>query len=161
MLVNSLISDSFLSKYKKLAKFLNGGVEPENISEYAQLRTLILENLQIEEENFKNLVGLEFYNCLKFARYGEYIFLKKYKNGYILNGIDDGLYYQVLGLTTPLEEIVHEYSVIETALIPYKNHLICDGLIVSSGVSIGKNMSKELRDGYWEAKRSGTLVCNV
>lgn len=67
----------------------------------------------------------------------------------------------MLCLTTPLDDLVEEYSIIETALIPYANKIVCDGLILGSGILIGKNMAKELREGYWAAKRSGESVTSA
>ena len=54
--------------------------------------------------------------------------------------------------------MVVDYSVVETVLMHYADKVICDGLIVSSKILIGKSMGKDLRDGYWEAKRSGELI---
>ena len=71
---------------------------------------------------------------------------------------ESGVYYRVVALTTPLEELLPEFCYIETAIVPFENYLICDGLVFSKNISIGKNMAKEVRNGYWEAKRTGKLV---
>ena len=141
--------------------FLNGGAEPDGIESYASLRPLIFENIDDIEEGITGIVGVDFVNSMKSGVFGKFVYLKKYQKGYILQNIDTGKYYQVSALTTPLEELAGEYSVIDTAIIPYAKKLVCDGLVLSHGVSIGKNMAKEIRDGYWEAKRSGELITNA
>ncbi len=160
MLVSKDVSDSFLEKYKSLMTHFNDGREPGEINAYIHLRKLLFEHLRQENKAIVNIVGNDFYHCLKQAHYGEFIYLKKYRAGYVFKKLDDDLYYQALALTTPLDEIIEDYSVIEVALIPYKSCLICDGLIVRRHILIGKNMAKELREGFWTAKRSGELVTN-
>lgn len=158
MLVDQDIADDFLFQYKQLLFFLNDDVEPEELTDYVQIRNLLYENLESAQQQYKAIVGADFLNSLLSAIFGKFVYLKKYRNGYVLMNVQDNTYYQVLALTTPLEHVVHEYSVIETAIVPFKDQLLCDGLIQHQGMFIGKNMSKELRDGYWDAKRSGELV---
>ena len=53
---------------------------------------------------------------------------------------------------------MEDFSIIETALVPYKGLIVCDGLIVNKNILLGKNMTKNCRDGYFQAKRSGDLI---
>lgn len=161
MLIDKKLADLFLYNYKAVMAFLNGGAEPDGIKEYASLRSLIFKDIDDIEEDIKGIVGIDFFNSIKSGVFGKFVYLKKYQKGYILINIDTGKYYQVAALTTPLEELIGDYSVIDTAIIPYENQLVCDGLVLSHSVSIGKNMAKEIRDGYWEAKRSGELIINA
>lgn len=161
MLIDKRLADVFLSHYKAIMAFLNSGVEPSSIKAYASLRPLIFEKINEIEKEMVGTVGFEFINAIKSGVFGKYVYLKKYKNGYILKNIETERYYQVSGLTTPLEEIVPEYSVIDTAIIPYANTLVCDGLILSHGIRLGKNMATEIRNGYWVAKRSKELITNA
>nr|WP_067293668.1 hypothetical protein [Marinobacterium profundum] len=161
MLIDKKLADLFLYHYKAVMVFLNGGAEPDGFKGYGFLRPLIFKDNEDLEEGITDIVGIDFFNSIKSGIFGKFVYLKKYQKGYILKSIDTGKYYQVAALTTPLEELIGDYSVIETAIIPYTNKLVCDGLILSCGVSIGKNMAKEIRDGYWEAKRSGELIKNL
>ncbi len=161
MLVNVDVADEFLEHYKGLMTFLNGNNEPEDLADYVQLRSLIFEKLQTEYEQFRVIAGSDFLDSLVLAKFGQFIFLKKYLKGYILCGVDDNTYYQALGLLSPLEELIYDFSIIETSIIPFKGYLLCDGLIQHQGINLGKNMIKEIRDGYWEAKRSGELVVMI
>jgi hypothetical protein len=161
MLIDTKFADVFLSHYKAVMAFLNGGAEPDGIKAYVSLRPLIFQSIGDIEKDITDMVGSDFVRSIKSGIYGEFVYLKKYQKGYILQNIDTGKYYQVAALTTPLEELIDEYSVIDTAIIPYANQLVCDGLVLSHGVHIGKNMAKEIRDGYWVAKRSGELITNA
>jgi len=161
MLINKKLADEFLSKYKAVMAFINKGVCPDGIEEYASIRPLIFENTDDIESGVSDIVGLDFIKSIRSGVCGKFVFLKKYHKGYVLQNIDSGKYYQVAALTTPLEELAGEYSIIDTAILPYANQLVCDGLVISHGVSIGKNIAKEIRDGYWLAKRSRELITNV
>ena len=145
MLIDKKLADVFLSHYKAVMAFLNGGAEPDGIKAYASLRPLVFENIDAIEEGITGIVGQDFVSSIKSGIFGKFVYFKKYQKGYILQNIDTGKYYQVAALTTPLEKLAGEYSVIDTAIIPYANRLVCDGLVLSHGVSIGKNMAKEIR----------------
>jgi len=161
MVIDKKMADTFLCHYKAIMTLLNNGVEPDGLQAYASLRQLLFDKIDEIEAEILGAVGFEFVSSIKSGVFGKFVYLKKYQNGYILQNIDTGKYYQALGLTTPLEEIVTEYSVIDTAIIPYADTLVCDGLILSQGVSVGKNMATDIRQGYWDAKRSGELLINA
>jgi hypothetical protein len=158
MLIDKKSADEFLFRYKAVMAFLNDGAEPVDIELYAALRSHIFEKIAEIAEDVEGIAGPDFVHALKSGLFGKFIYLKKYQKGYILKHVDSGKYYEVVALTTPLEEIVPEYSVIDTAIIPYANRLMCDGLVCSYGIYIGKNMAREIRDGYWLARRAGELV---
>ncbi len=160
MLIREEQADIFLEKYKSIMTHLNGRVLPSGIEEYAALRSEIYEHIEDIDKNCKELVGEQFIESLRSAICTNFVYLKKYRNGYILQDAKSGIYYQVAALTTPLEEFLPEFCYIETAIVPFENYLICDGLVFSNNVLIGKNMAKRIRDGYWEAKRTGELVVN-
>ena len=161
MLIDNKLANVFLSKYKTVLSSINSGIQPDTNNEYVYLRSQAFDNINKIEKNAINAVGHEFIESIKSGIYGKFVYLKKYQNGYILQNIETGKYYQVAALTTPLEELTSEYSIIETAIIPFANQLICDGLIIHQGIHIGKNMQKEIRNGYWQAKRSGELIINA
>ncbi|GJL72470.1 MAG: hypothetical protein NMNS01_16690 [Nitrosomonas sp.] len=160
MLIHKELADTFLEKYKNVMAHLNDGILPSGIEEYAALRPEIYKRIEDIDENCRELVGKQFIESLRSAAYSTFVYLKKYRNGYVLQDTESGVYYQAVALTTPLEELLPEFCYIETAVVPFNNYFICDGLVLSKNILIGKNMAKEIRDGYWEAKRAGELVVN-
>ena len=161
MLLGEQASDEFLSKYKAVIAYLNGGVYPGSSEEYAEFRDEIFSHLDEIQEDLADVVGMEFIDSLRVSILGAFVFLKRYQKGYVLQHIDTGVFYQVACLNTPLDSLVDEFSVITTALIPYANGLVCDGLVLGHRTILGKNMVKEVRDGYWAAKRAGCLITYV
>ena len=155
MLVEPAIADAFLATYKRMLWHVNDDEEPESISDYHHLRAEALEG---DVARFRGIVDCDFVDCLKRAVSGEFIFLKKYKPGYVFYHIENQLYYQVRGLNSAIENLAEEYSVVETLILPYRGNLICDGLIAKRGVYLGTNMARGLREGYWAARKSGGLV---
>ena len=46
---------------------------------------------------------------------------------------------------------------VEATLMPYRNIIITDGLIMPYNLMIGGNMTKTFRDVYMDAKRLGAI----
>jgi hypothetical protein len=156
MLIESKLADEFLGLYKAVLAEINGGKMPQDIDEFGKCREQLyskqwaIANYTSVPEDFKNVLGK--------AIYGQFIFLKKYKSWYAFQCVKTGRYFEVLGLTSPIEEMAEDFCVIETALVPFKGHIVCDGLIVNNNVLLGKNMMANCRNGYLEAKRAGKLI---
>lgn len=54
--------------------------------------------------------------------------------------------YRVKGGTTELREIIEPWTLIQTAVMQFQGHWICDGLINSFNVHIGSGMRKGLME---------------
>jgi hypothetical protein len=156
MLINSTMADEFLASYKAVLAEVNGGKMPKNVNEFGKCQKRLysnpsaIEKYKIDDEDFRI--------ALSRAIYGQFIFLKKYKNWYAFQHVKTGRYFAALGLTSPIEEMIEDFSIIETALVPFKGRIVCDGLIVNKNILLGKNMMADCRDGYLQAKKSGDLV---
>lgn len=46
----------------------------------------------------------------------------------------------------------------KVTLIPFRDVIISDGLVMPYNIVIGKNMKKQFKDIYMSAKKSGTLI---
>lgn len=158
MLIPSEVAKEFLDRYKLLMKLMNKGEEPRGTKEYATLRALIYEKMDDVDDLFSESIGFELIQSLREAVFGKFAYLKKYKNGYALYSFGSEKYYLCKALTSSLDEFIEPYSIIETAIVPFKGYIICDGLVLKHGVHIGKNMAKNFRDGYWAATRDSTIA---
>ena len=156
MLVNSTIANEFLASYKAVLAEVNGGKSPQDINEFAECRKSLYSNsVSIAEYTS---IAEDFKNALSKSIYGQFIFLKKYKSWYAFQYIETGQYFAALGLTSPIETMVEDFSIIEMALVPFRGLIVCDGLIVNKNMLLGKKIIKNCRDGYFQAKRSGNLI---
>ncbi|MBL7215559.1 MAG: hypothetical protein ISS71_07755 [Phycisphaerae bacterium] len=156
MLVSSAIANDFLASYKAVLTEVNGGKLPKGVDEYAKCRDLLYSDSMLITECTG--ISNDFKEALSKSVYGQFIYLKKYKNWYAFQHVETTQYFAALGLTSPIEEMVEDFSIIETALIPYRGLIVCDGLIVNENILLGKNMIKNCRDGYFQSKRSGDLI---
>ncbi len=156
MLINSTIANEFLASYKAVLAEVNGGKSPQDANVFAECRKSLYSNsVSIMEYTS---IAEDFKNALSKSIYGRFIFLKKYKNWYAFQHTATNRYYAALGLTSPIEDMVEDFSIIETALVPYRGLIVCDGLIVKENMLLGRNMTKNCRDGYFQAKKSGDLL---
>ena len=158
MLIERNIADDFLYKYQAVMMYLNGGLLPDGALEFAVIRPEIYNCLDEINDAMSGVVGGDFVNNLRRAVYGKFIYLKNYKDGYAFMHIETGAFYMAFALTTRIEELSKEFAVVNTALIPFNGILVCDGLLATYDVTLGKNYIKEIRDAYWKAKRSGSLI---
>ena len=161
MLLKPELASEFLSKYKAILTHINSGQPPGDIKEYVAVRSRLYDDSASFSSALKKAEEIDFVEPLKSAVHGEFVYLKKYKNGYVFKKLDSGIFYQATALTSPLENLVHEYSTIRTALLPFPDQFVCDGLFSGTNTLLGKSLAKEIREEYWEAKRSGNLVLHV
>lgn len=88
-----------------------------------------------------------------------FIVLKHLKKHSIF--IADERVYEVLGLYSPLEDIITPVpKVVETTLLPFGDRIVCDGLVLSPGIALtsGPNIRRELQQTYADARAHGRII---
>ncbi|NWK57752.1 hypothetical protein HW115_19190 [Verrucomicrobiaceae bacterium N1E253] len=157
MLLPDNIAQRFLEQYQTLLRSILGH-EPSSLNDWVDARNKLAEVHKNCELNDGYDFDDDFRDGLRNAIYGDFCFLKRYKNYCALQHIDSSVFYGARSLTSPLEEMISEYSIIQTGLIPYQGTIVCDGLVQPSNMLLGKNYAKSMRDAYWSAKRGGELI---
>ncbi len=160
MLIDESEGSFFLEQYKELLAH-HYGAEPSSGEEWAEARDQMMLRVKTGAEDISGKEMTEVEQAVREAVTGRFCFLKRYKDHYAFCHLESGRFFAVRALTTPIEEIVEEFSVVTTCLIPFREKMICDGLVVSANIYFGKNYTKEMRDSYWNAKREGTLIWNL
>ncbi len=89
--------------------------------------------------------------ALHTAVYGEFIIGRHLAKSTEMVGPKEKVYW-VKGITTELREITPPWVWVKTAVMQFKGHWICDGLIESHNILIGSNMIKEYTETIREAK---------
>ncbi len=75
---------------------------------------------------------------------------------------DDNVY-GVIGLYESLGDIIHKSylpAYVKTILLPFKGHVIYDGLIQSSSIFFGSGIKSELKEIYLRAKQQGKITAS-
>jgi hypothetical protein len=157
MLVNQDVAARFLAAYKELMQALNQGVEPENMEQYAKLREMIYFYRNNHPQVYEDALVPEWLNTIKNAVFGDFIYLKKYQKGYVLQEMTTGTFYQVKGLTTNLEDSLPEFMIVKTALLPFEDEWLCDGLLIHK-TELSKEDARAARDAYAEAKKQKQVI---
>jgi hypothetical protein len=131
-------ANTFLDQYKRLPCTI--AAKPlKSINDYSEARKALYKDDFNKSFVFDSSYEESFVNAVRNATYGMFVYAKKYRSGYALKASDD-TWFCVKALTTPLEELIPEWCVIDTAVLPYCGLIVCDGLIVDRHVSIGPNM---------------------
>jgi hypothetical protein len=157
-LLEPIRANAFLDQYKRLLCTI-AAKSLKSINDYNEARKALYKDGFNKSIVFDSPYEESFINAVKRATYGMFIFAKKYRNGYALKGLDNN-WCCVHALTTPLEELIPEWCVIDTAVLPYCGFLVCDGLISDRRISIGRNMiasmTQELKTERkkWSAKQA-------
>ena len=131
-------ANAFLAQYKHLLCTI--AAKPlKIINDYSEVRKALYKDGFNKTFVFDSSYEESFVNAVRNATYGMFVYAKKYRSSYALKASDD-TWFCVKALTTPLEELIPEWCVIDTAVLPYCGLIVCDGLIVDRHVSIGPNM---------------------
>jgi hypothetical protein len=71
--------------------------------------------------------------------------------------------YGVLGLSTPLEEMIGSYLpvMVEAILLPFENKIVYDGTMLPYNVIFGSNMRRSINDRYKQAKTTFGIITTL
>ena len=98
--------------------------------------------------------------ALKTAVYGEFIIGRHLAKSTEMVGSKEKVYW-VKGITTELGEITPPWVWVKTAVMQFKSHWICDGLIESHNILIGSNMIREYTEIIREAKAKAQVMAKT
>ena len=157
MLVAPDLAARFLAAYKELMQALNQGVEPESMEQYAKLREAIYFYRNHHPQVYENALVPEWLNTINNAVFGDFIYLKKYQKGYVFQEMQTGIFYQIKGLTTNLEDSLPDFMIVKTALLPFENEWLCDGLLIHK-TELNKEDARTARDAYAQAKKQKQVI---
>lgn len=143
----------FLNGYMDLMRDLSGR-NPSSSVEWDDARDEMLKCLEQNPDASNHPMA----QAVRQSVSGRFCFLKSYRDHCAVCHLKSNQFYAVRSLTTPLEEIIDEFSIVHLCLVPFKGMTVCDGLVRSSGTSPGSNLIKNLRDSYWAAKKEGRLI---
>lgn len=131
-------------------------------------REVLFENEILVDEyiasNFDNLTTdqVKILNGFKKKIKSSFVIFKCLTNYAIFIDTKDNRFYAVKALGDSFETFFHNFPVnISTTLIPFKDKIIYDGFIQSSGVYYGRNMTDTMNEDYKKAKRNKEIVTNI
>lgn len=151
----SLLHSIYQTEYNAICK---------NGDEFTEARDILYNNLYLVDEFIKLSPDLkpEFINVLKSIHTGfvdNFIYVRTLKKYSIFYRPSTDKFYRVLGITNSIDELVpNEFTFIDTAILNFKNQIICDGLIVNKNVTCGTNIKKEIKEKYRIAKENNELI---
>ena len=97
----------------------------------------------------------------KYRKAGKFFLVKHLKKYSVLVG-DDSTVYGVLGLTSPLSEVVpFTPCFADAVLLPFDGHIIYDSLIVPFNVMLGPGYRRDLEQTYQDAKERGAIITSL
>ena len=92
---------------------------------------------------------------------GRFVLERHLKKGSVFISMEDEKVYLVSGINSSWEEMFFYRPapiMMQATLIPFKNVIISDGLVMPYNIMIGRNIAREFKDIYMTAKKSGELV---
>ncbi len=92
---------------------------------------------------------------------GTFVIERHLKRGSILISAEDEKVYQVVGIISGLEEMF-QYApmplMVEATLMPFRDVIITDGLIMPYHLVLGSGVARNLKDVYLAAKKNGEII---
>lgn len=91
---------------------------------------------------------------------GRFVMERHLKKGSIFISMEDEQVYQVSGIISSWDEMFPFEPMplmMEVTLIPFKDVIISDGLVMPYNIVLGSNIARYFKDVYMKAKKSGTM----
>ena len=147
----------------ELADMVNGG--PMDVSLIKLVVDRLWEERELIDEYLESNKELseekrEIVRGWKRAVKGTFFLERHLKSGSMLISADDETVYQSVGIKSSWEELLWIQDppvVLDATLIPFKNVIIPDGIIMPKRIMFGGNMKKSLKDTYMRAKKQGLI----
>ena len=158
----------FVNQKYRLIKELYGMTSPKGLplQSVVLISSKLWENRDIIDEfvlsDFKNMneEETEIVTSWKKAIRGKFIVDRHLKKGSVLVSVYNNEVYIVKGIYTSWREMLESYpmpQIVEATLLPYRDVIIHDGIVVPYRVCLGRNMSEESKQIYLAAKANGNL----
>ena len=98
----------------------------------------------------------------KQCKSGRYILERHLKRGSVFISAEDGTVYMVKGLFSTWAEMLGESPVLlDAVLIPFRDSIISDGLVVPYRIYFGKGVREGFKEEYMNAKRNHTIHFSI
>ncbi len=155
-------------KYHVTAKpvhFMGESINTEDAAEVAQFlweRTNIIDDYLLETVLPKEQkeIMLSWKRCIP----GTFIIERHLKKGSIFISSDNNFIYLVKGITSSWEEMfsgIPTPIIVNTALLPFRDVIISDGLVSTFPVRFDKNSAAAFKDAYLIAKKNKTIITRI
>jgi hypothetical protein len=140
-------ADHFLEAYKDLLHKI-AALELKNANDYAKAGNALFEGKYRDNPptDDEDLLA-----ALKTASHGDFFIGRHLVKSTEMVGPEEKVYW-VKGITTELGDITPPWVWVKTAVMQFKSHWICDGLIESRNIFIGSNMRRELSEKIRNSK---------
>lgn len=139
-------------------------LDPQKVKEIADV---LWENVDIIDEYLSQpgkLMPLEHKEIIiswKKCVSGAFVMERHLKKGTIFICLENEKVYQVQGIVSSWEEMF-PFSplpiMMKATLIPFRDVIISDGLVIQYPVHIGGNMTRQFKDIYLREKKNGTII---
>ena len=132
------------------------GVDPQDakvIADYLWSHTGVIEEYlaaaELPEEHAQIVAGW------KRCKPGRYILERHLKKGSVFISAEDGTVYMVKGLCSTWEEMIGDAPVLlDAVLVPFRDSIISDGLVVPYQIYFGKGARADFKEVYMTAKKT-------
>lgn len=139
------------------------GVDPcdaKAVADYLWSHTGVIEaylaEAELPEEYAQIVAGW------KRCKPGRYILERHLKKGSVFISAEDGAVYMVKGLCSTWEEMLGEAPILlDAVLIPFRDSIISDGLVVPYGIYFGKGAKADFKEAYMTAKKNKTIRFSI
>ena len=88
----------------------------------------------------------------------------RYLKGYTIFFGEGSTVYAVLSIYEPFQDVLHGHPTpinVEAVLLPFKGHIVYDGMLKMYPIFWGKNVRAELNDTYMRAKQNGRIITTL
>lgn len=130
------------------------------VADYLWSHTAVIEeylaSAELPDEHARIIAGW------KRCKPGRYILERHLKKGSVFISAEDGAVYMVKGLFSTWTEMLGEAPVLlDAVLLPFRDNVISDGLVVPYHIRFGKGYTESFREEYMNAKRNQEIHFSI
>lgn len=115
----------------------------------------ILNHFKQDNKKFLTKQHIAFIDNIRSGILADFIVLKQTKKFSVLQNADNGKFYHVHNITDSFSEMLNYIpAYIMTAIFNFNGKIICDGLVTSANIRIGKNIERGITEEYNTCKRN-------
>jgi hypothetical protein len=142
------------------------GISPDAVT---KLKTKLWKNVGIIDEYIESVWDLpkndiQILKGWKKKIYGTFIIVRHLKKYSVFMNEKNTLLYGVIGITGSIAEMMSADMLpmpVETALIPFGDHIIYDSTFNMYNVQFGSNMRRGFKEQYSELKQKKGIICTL
>jgi hypothetical protein len=157
------VYEGLLPQKSKLAEFVNVPLNVKAMGRDVLFNDQDVLNYYLADNKHRlDDRATEFVQNVAGGLLSEFVILKQEKRFAVFLDVNTQVYYHVIGVTEPFDEMLPELPVkVKTAIFNFDDKIVCDGLIVGAQTAVAPALAATLLENYSDALSAETVQAYI